>query len=70
VAVREGDGEAVGDVDGVATDATLRVGEGGVDVLVTDAMLNVGEGGVDVEIAALPQPTASVATSASAATFQ
>jgi hypothetical protein len=54
VAVGEGDGERVGDADVVATDTTLCV----------------GEGGVDVELAALPHPAASAATSASAPIFR
>lgn len=55
VGVRVGDVEGLGDVRLVATDATLCVGD--------------GLGG-DVEVAALPHPAASMATSASAATFR
>jgi hypothetical protein len=54
VAIGEGDGEAVGDAD----------------VIVTDTTLCVGEGGADVELATLPHPAASAATSASVPIFR
>jgi hypothetical protein len=59
------------DVDVVDGGADVDVVDGGADVVDEDADVDVADEGVgrDVETLALPHPTASEATSASAASF-